>query len=63
MTVERKYLSLSEVAAIWGVHRKTVQRMVDAGTLPAVRLSSRQLRVRVADAEAIGTPVRSARAS
>ena len=51
-------LNTREAAALLGVSVETVRDYALAGTLPAVRLSSRTLRFRVADVEALMTPER-----
>jgi excisionase family DNA binding protein len=50
-------LTTREVATLLGVSMETVRDYVLVGRLPAVRLSSRTLRFRVADVEATMTPV------
>jgi predicted DNA-binding transcriptional regulator AlpA len=59
-THPRKYLSINEVADMWGLEPTAVRRRIVDGRLPAVRLSARAIRIRIEDAEAMGTPVQSA---
>jgi excisionase family DNA binding protein len=59
---ERKYLSPTEVAEMYGLTRQTVLEKVATGELPAKRINKRVVRIAIADAEAWGTPVRGARA-
>ena len=48
-----RLLSIGEVAALCGVHKRTVWRLVAAGTLPPpLRLGPKTLRWRLADLEA-----------
>ncbi|HET7356890.1 MAG TPA: helix-turn-helix domain-containing protein [Nocardioidaceae bacterium] len=54
----QKYLSLGDVAAMYGVTTRTVRQWVAEGRLPAKRINARCIRVRVDDADALGEPVR-----
>jgi excisionase family DNA binding protein len=40
LTVEREYLTVAEVAALWRVSAPTVYRRVAAGDVPHIRLGS-----------------------
>lgn len=44
------YVTVSELADYWLVGRKQIYKQIDAGTLPAIRLGPRLLRIRTADA-------------
>ena len=44
------YVTVAELAEYWLVGRKQIYKQIDAGTLPAIRLGPRLLRVRTADA-------------
>lgn len=43
--LDRPALTVAEAGVVLGVSTATVRRLITAGTLPAVRLSSRTLRV------------------
>jgi excisionase family DNA binding protein len=57
-----KMLTLAEAADTLGVHPRTVRRMIARGDLAAVRIGPRLLRVRAADVEALGRPLRTVHA-
>ena len=44
------YVTVAELAEYWIVGRKQIYKQIDAGTLPAIRLGPRLLRIRTADA-------------
>ncbi|MGH9255088.1 MAG: helix-turn-helix transcriptional regulator [Vicinamibacterales bacterium] len=44
------YVTIAELAAYWLVGRKQIYKQIDAGTLRAIRLGPRLLRIRTADA-------------
>ena len=46
------YVTIAELAAYWRVSRKQIYKQIDAGTLRAIRLGPRLLRVRTTDAYA-----------
>ena len=46
------YVTVAELAEYWLVGRKQIYKQIDAGTLPAIRLGPRLLRIRTADARA-----------
>ena len=46
------YVTVVELAAYWLVGRKQIYKQIDAGTLPAIRLGPRLLRIRTSDAQA-----------
>ena len=46
------YVTVAELADYWLVGRKQIYKQIDAGTLPAIRLGPRLLRIRTADARA-----------
>ncbi len=44
------YVKVAELAEYWLVGRKQIYKQIDAGTLAAIRLGPRLLRIRTADA-------------
>ena len=44
------YVTVAELAAYWLVGRKQIYKQIDAGTLPAIRLGPRLMRIRTVDA-------------
>ena len=46
------YTTVAELADYWLVGRKQIYKQIEAGTLPAIRLGPRLLRIRTADARA-----------
>ncbi len=46
------YVTVAELAEYWLVGRKQIYKQIDAGTLPAIRLGPRSLRIRTSDARA-----------
>jgi len=50
--MEKKYLSVQEIATRWGVTYPVVRKTIFDGRLPTARLGGRQMRVEVADLEA-----------
>jgi len=44
------YVTVADLAAYWLVGRKQIYKQIDAGTLPAIRLGPRLLRIRTIDA-------------
>jgi excisionase family DNA binding protein len=44
------YVTVGELAEYWLVGRKQIYKQIDAGTLPAIRLGPRLLRIRTTDA-------------
>lgn len=46
-------LTVSQIAADWGVSRRTIQRYISRGHLPALRLPSGHHRIRRGDADAV----------
>ena len=44
------YVTVAELAEYWLVGRKQIYKQIDAGTLPAIRLGPRLLRIRTSDA-------------
>ena len=44
------YVTVAELAEYWLVGRKQIYKQIDAGTLPAIRLGPRLLRIRTAEA-------------
>jgi excisionase family DNA binding protein len=51
--VKKQMVSPAEAAAMWSVDRETILRWIRDGKLPAVRLSRRVIRIRVADLDAL----------
>jgi len=49
-THTEKYVSVGQLAEYWQVSRKQIYKQIDAGTLRAIRLGPRLLRIRTADA-------------
>ena len=45
------YVTVAELAEYWLVGRKQIYKQIDAGTLPAIRLGPRLLRIRTSDAQ------------
>ena len=46
------YTTVAELADYWLVGRKQIYKQIEAGTLPAIRLGPRLLRIRTSDARA-----------
>jgi len=46
------YVTVAELTEYWLVGRKQIYKQIEAGTLPAIRLGPRLLRIRTADARA-----------
>jgi excisionase family DNA binding protein len=44
------FVTVGELAEYWLVSRKQIYKQIEAGTLPAIRLGPRLLRIRTADA-------------
>jgi excisionase family DNA binding protein len=44
------YVTTSDLADYWGVNRKQIYKQIDAGTLAAIRLGPRLLRISTAEA-------------
>jgi excisionase family DNA binding protein len=44
------YVTVAELAEYWLVGRKQIYKQIEAGTLPAIRLGPRLLRIRTLDA-------------
>ena len=44
------YVTIGELAEYWRISRKQIYKQIEAGTLPAIRLGPRLLRIRTADA-------------
>jgi len=55
--IARKYLTLAEAAEWYGVSERTCRRRVAEGSLPAVRVGPRSIRVRVDDVAALAQPI------
>lgn len=50
-------VSVSRLAAFWGVSERTIRRDIAKGALPAYRLPGGQIRIRTADARRYGRPI------
>jgi len=46
------YVTVAELSDYWLVARQQIYKQIDAGTLPAIRLGPRLLRIRTCDARA-----------
>ena len=44
------YVTIGELAEYWLISRKQIYKQIEAGTLPAIRLGPRLLRIRTVDA-------------
>ena len=44
------YVTVAQLADYWLVGRKQIYKQIDAGTLPAIRLGPRLMRIRTVDA-------------
>ncbi|MCA0159101.1 helix-turn-helix domain-containing protein, partial [Tsukamurella sp. M9C] len=55
-------VSVPVAAAMLGVSDRSVRRMIDSGDLPARKLPTGSLSIRVADLDAVGVPVEPRRA-
>jgi excisionase family DNA binding protein len=44
------YVTIADLATYWGVSRKQIYKQIQAGTLGAIKLGPRLLRVRTIDA-------------
>jgi excisionase family DNA binding protein len=64
MTDERaqKYLTLRKGAEQYGLSERTLRRRIAEGTLPAIRVGPRSIRIAAADLERLGTPIPTANA-
>jgi excisionase family DNA binding protein len=49
-TYKKAYVTVGELAEYWAVSRKQIHKQIEAGTLPAIRIGPRLLRVRTIDA-------------
>jgi excisionase family DNA binding protein len=55
--VEQRYASLEEAARWYGMSQRSIRRMIADGSLPAVRVGKRQIRIRIEDLEALAEPI------
>ena len=53
----REWLSMQQAATIYGISVDTLRRSISAGRLPASRLGTRLIRVRIADLERLYRPI------
>ncbi len=53
-----EWLSLQEAALIYGISVDTLRRRIATGVLPASRIGTRLIRVRIADLERVCRPIR-----
>jgi excisionase family DNA binding protein len=51
------YVGIPSAAAYLDVDHKTIRRLITSGKLPAWRLGSRVLKVKISDLEAVLTPL------
>jgi excisionase family DNA binding protein len=49
-SLKRPYVTVPELAAYWGVSSKHLYKQINAGTLPAIRLGPRLVRIRTSEA-------------
>lgn len=54
---ERPHTSVAGAAERLGVSVDTIRRRIADGTLPAERIGPRLIRIRIADLDALGTPI------
>ena len=47
---QARYVTIAELAEYWGVSRQQIYKRIDSGTLDAIQLGSRLVRVRTAAA-------------
>lgn len=52
------YLGIPEAAAYLDVHKSTIRRAITANRLPAYRIGNRIIKVKIADLDAMLTPLR-----
>jgi excisionase family DNA binding protein len=55
--VQRTYVGIPEAATYLGVDHKTIRRLITSGKLPAGRLGNRVIKIRIADLDAVLTPL------
>lgn len=58
-----EYLSITQAAALLGVSRPTIYKLIASGQLPAQQLTQRTIRIRRADIDAIAPPAAPAHAT
>ena len=56
-TLPDPLVSVRELADHWGTSTDTVEQLIRSGRLPAVRLGTKMVRVRLSDADALLKPV------
>lgn len=56
VTLTDEYVSISEAADRIGIHRVTLHRWINEGTVPVYRLGPNRRRIRVADLDALAVP-------
>lgn len=56
-TTPRRFTTVPDAAAYAGVSTQTLRRMIDRGELPAYRIGERNVRVDLADLDAIARPI------
>jgi excisionase family DNA binding protein len=49
-SLKRPYVTVPELASYWGVSSKHLYKQINAGTLPAIRLGPRLVRIRTSEA-------------
>jgi excisionase family DNA binding protein len=57
LTVEREYLTVAEVAALWRVSVPTIYRHVAASRVPHIRVGGRDGPIRIPASAVMGVPV------
>jgi len=55
-TYPRPFVTVEQLAAYWGVSRRTIYRDVEKGALPARRVGTRLLRIPIESARDYGQP-------
>lgn len=61
-TTSEDWTSIQRAAEFVGCNPKTIRRKISDGSLPAVRLGPRMIRVRLSDVKALMRPVPAAKA-
>ena len=54
------YVSIGGAATYLGVSEATIRRLIASGEIPAHRVGQRLIRIRIADLEALTSPIRTA---
>ncbi len=56
-TVAPAFTGIAGAAAYMGMSRNSIRRLIDSKALPATRLPTGSIRIRIAEVDAIGEPV------